>query len=102
VEGRVRGKPLLVRYRLAVLFVTAAAAFGAGAVAPATEVAALAPAAYAHSCSGSYVHAHLPWGQKCLRAGQFCKLDGDPYYHRYGFHCHRSSRDGRGNYHLTR
>jgi hypothetical protein len=88
--------------RLAVLAVTAAVAFGAGAVAPATDAVALSPTASAHTCSGSYVHAVLPWGHKCLRAGQFCKLSGDRYYHRYRFHCHRSSRDSRGNYHLTR
>jgi hypothetical protein len=91
-----------LKRRLAVLLVAAVAAFGAGAVAPVGDSVAPIPSASAHSCSRSYVHAHLPWGQKCLRAGQFCKLDGDRSYHRYGFHCHRSSRDSRGNYHLTR
>jgi hypothetical protein len=52
-----------------------------------------------HSCSRGYTHAHLPWGQKCLRRGQFCKGSRDRVYHRYGFHCHK--RDARGNYHLT-
>jgi Spy/CpxP family protein refolding chaperone len=89
-----------MKRRLAALLVAAAASFGAAAIAPATETASWSPAAYAHTCSGSHVHAHLPWGQKCLRRGQFCKLDGDRYYHRHGFHCHRSSRDSRGNFHL--
>jgi hypothetical protein len=26
------------------------------------------------SCSSSYVSANLPWGHKCLRAGEFCKI----------------------------
>jgi hypothetical protein len=42
----------------------------------------------AKSCSAGYVHASLPWGHKCLRRGQFCKISGDRYYHKYGFHCH--------------
>jgi hypothetical protein len=86
-----------MRKRLALLLAVAAAAFAAGAVGPAPGVVATAQA---HSCSSRYVHAVLPWGHKCLAAGQFCKRDGDRYYHRYGFHCHR--RDSRGNYHLTR
>ncbi len=85
--------------RLAVLLVAVAIPLGAAAFA---QSAPLSPAASAHSCSGSYTHAHLPWGQKCLRAGQFCKLDGDRHYHRFRYHCHRSSRDGSGRYHLSR
>jgi hypothetical protein len=84
------------------LLAAAATAFGVGAVAPATQSIALAPPAYAKPCTGSYVHAALPWGHKCLRAGQYCKIDADRSYHRYRFHCHRSSRDSRGDYHLTR
>ena len=90
-----------MKRRLTILLVAAVAAFGAGAVVPATDGVA-PPSASAHTCSGGYVHAHLPWGQKCLRAGQYCKIEGDRYYHRYGFHCHRSSRDNRGDYHLKR
>lgn len=90
-----------MKRRLTVLLIAAVAAFGGAAAAPTVESLA-PPAASAHTCSGGYVHAHLPWGQKCLRTGQFCKFDGDRYYHRYSFHCHRSSRDGKGNYHLTR
>jgi hypothetical protein len=77
-----------MKRRVAALLVIATAAFGAAGVAPATETVSLTPAAYAHSCSSGYVHAHLPWGQKCLRRGQFCKVSQDRYYHRYGFHCH--------------
>ena len=89
-----------MKRRLVILLIAAVAAFGAASAAPTTQAVGFAPSASAHTCGGGYVHAHLPWGQKCLRAGQFCKLDGDRYYHRYGFHCHRSSRDSRGNYHL--
>ena len=57
-----------------------------------------APAAPAKTCRAGYVHAVLPWGEKCLHAGEFCKIRGDRWYHRYGFHCHtgRLSRSARG------
>jgi hypothetical protein len=32
------------------------------------------------------VLAHLSWGVKCLRAGEFCKV-GNKEYLRYGFYC---------------
>jgi hypothetical protein len=38
------------------------------------------------SCSASYVSANLPWGHKCLRAGEFCKV-GNRAYLRYDFVC---------------
>jgi hypothetical protein len=90
-----------MKRRLALLAAVAAFTGAAAAVAPAP--APIAPeAALAHTCSSSrYVHAVLPWGHKCLAAGQFCKRDGDRYYHRYGFHCHRY--DARvDRYRLTR
>ncbi len=73
----------------------------------ATVVAALAVAATggapasarsAKSCSAGYVHAHLSWGEKCLKVGQYCKIKGDREYHRYRFHCHtgRLSRSAAG------
>jgi hypothetical protein len=37
-------------------------------------------------CSGSYVAAQLSWGEKCLRAGELCKV-GNLEYHKYGFDC---------------
>jgi hypothetical protein len=40
------------------------------------------------TCGRGYVHAKLSWGEKCLRAGQYCKIKGDREYHRYRFHCH--------------
>lgn len=45
-----------------------------------------APAAVSKTCSSGYVHADLSWGEKCLRAGQFCKV-GNPEYNAYGFDC---------------
>ena len=33
--------------------------------------------------------AHLSWGDKCLRVGEFCKI-GNVEYHAYGFACPRS------------
>ncbi len=38
------------------------------------------------TCSASYVHANLSWGEKCLRVGQFCKV-ANKEYRRYGFAC---------------
>ena len=39
--------------------------------------AAVLPAAAAKTCSAGYVHANLSWGEKCLKAGQYCKIKGD-------------------------
>jgi hypothetical protein len=52
----------------------------------AVPVASAAPAQSAKTCSASYVHANLPWGEKCLRAGEFCKV-GNAAYLRFGFTC---------------
>ena len=38
------------------------------------------------TCGASYVLAHLSWGEKCLRAGEFCKV-GNLEYLKYGFTC---------------
>ena len=76
-----------MKRRLALVLVTAVAAFAGGAVAPATQVAAPEPV-YAKPCGAGWVHASLSWGHKCLRRGQFCKSYKDHEYHRYGFHCH--------------
>lgn len=86
-----------MKRRLSILL--AAALLGVGGA----GVSAIdAPAVGVSHCSAGYTNANLPWGHRCLRAGQFCKLSGDRHYHRYRFHCHASSRDSRGNYHLTR
>jgi hypothetical protein len=44
------------------------------------------------TCGSGYVHANLSWGEKCLRAGQYCKKNKNREYHRYGFHCKRNGR----------
>jgi Excalibur calcium-binding domain len=75
------------KHRLAVLAVAAVAAFAGLAVDPAGT-----SAAEARTCSPGYTHAVLTWGQKCLRAGQFCKVSADRQYHRYRFHCHTGGR----------
>ena len=77
---------------LCLLLAVAALAGSAAHVAPA------APAAAAKTCRAGYVHAVLPWGEKCLHAGEYCKIRGDRWYHRYGFHCHtgRLSRSSAG------
>jgi hypothetical protein len=81
-----------MRGRLFLLLLLATAALAAGRVAPS------APAAPLKSCGSGYVHASLSWGEKCLRAGQYCKIQADREYHRYGFHCHtgRLSRSSAG------
>jgi hypothetical protein len=52
----------------------------------------------AKSCARGFVHAKLSWGEKCLKAGQYCRSKGDREYHRYHFHCHtgRLSRSASG------
>jgi hypothetical protein len=79
----------LVRGRAAVVL----AALSLVAAAPAASVQAdtqSPQAVAAKPCSAGYTHAVLPNGHKCLRRGQFCRRSWDrPYYHRYGFHCHK-------------
>lgn len=60
----------------------------AGLAAPAWTAAPAAAATVVavKTCSAGYVHAVLPWGEKCLRAGEFCKV-GNLAYRRYGFVC---------------
>ena len=76
---------------IAVAAVAAVVAVAAGGAHSATS-------ASAKTCSAGYVHAKLSWGEKCLKAGQYCKIKGDREYHRYGFHCHtgRLSRSSAG------
>lgn len=60
------------------------------AAAPAATIEAAAstgPQANASKTCSRGTHASLPWGHKCLSAGQFCKRGQNRYYHRYGFHC---------------
>jgi hypothetical protein len=67
---------------VAVAVTATAAAFASGSQA---RVARPTDAAMS-ACSASYVSAHLSWGVKCLRAGEFCKV-GNSQYRRYGFVC---------------
>jgi hypothetical protein len=72
-----------MKKRLAVLAVVLA-----GIASPiAIPAASAAPVHVA--CSSGYVSANLPWGHKCLRAGEFCKV-GNRAYLRYGFTCSAS------------
>jgi hypothetical protein len=70
---------VLMRMRMASLVAVAAIGFGIGA-------AGSAQAQPTTHCSAGYVSANLPWGHKCLRAGEFCKV-GNKAYRRYGFVC---------------
>ncbi|HEY2542815.1 MAG TPA: hypothetical protein VGH92_07145 [Gaiellaceae bacterium] len=72
-------RSLHLRRRFAVLAIAAAVA-GPVTAQPAAAAPSLA------ACTSSYVAASLPWGHKCLRAGEFCKV-GNVAYRRYGFVC---------------
>jgi hypothetical protein len=73
--------------RLAVVAAGLVAAATFGGAAPAAQ--SITPVAVTKTCGAGYVHARLSWGEKCLRAGQFCKV-GNREYLRYGFVCPRS------------
>jgi hypothetical protein len=73
-----------MRQRLALLCALVATVAGVGWLA--SPSAARAPLAVEKTCSSSYVLARLSWGDKCLRAGEFCKV-GNKEYLRYGFSC---------------
>ena len=75
-----------MKRRIALLCMIVAAAVTPGAFAAAQTRPASTPVAVARTCSSGYVHAYLSWGEKCLRAGQFCKV-GNRDYRRYGFIC---------------
>ena len=89
-----------VKRRLLGVVLAAAFVSGAPIAAPVhadTTRAVLA----AKSCGNGYTHGVIGGYHKCLRRGQFCARRRHRQYHRYDFHCHRSSEDSRGNYHLT-
>ncbi len=81
-----------------VISLLAAAAACASVAASTGTARANAPTGVAKTCSVGYVSAHLSWGDKCLKAGQYCKIKADSEYHRYRFHCHtgRLSRSAAG------
>jgi hypothetical protein len=68
---------------LAAALVAGSLAFGGSFYATPAHAA---PAAAAKTCGPGYVHAYLSWGEKCLRAGEFCKV-GNREYLKYGFYC---------------
>ena len=47
----------------------------------------IARSAGAKSCHKGYTHAVFPWGERCVRSGQYCKKVRNPEYHRYLFQC---------------
>jgi hypothetical protein len=75
-----------MKLRIALLVAAASLASAASAVTPVGHAAPAAPFAFAKTCRAGYVHANLSWGEKCLRAGEFCKV-GNREYRRYGFYC---------------
>lgn len=71
--------------RVALLTFVSSVVWGAGLLAPPASSAAALTAS--HSCSGSYTHAVLSYGHRCLRRGQFCAMGEQARYRRYGFRC---------------
>jgi hypothetical protein len=71
-----------MKHRIAGVLAAASLVVGAGFGATAHA----APAVVAKTCGAGYVHAKLSWGEKCLRAGEFCKI-GNREYLKYGFYC---------------
>jgi hypothetical protein len=53
---------------------------------PVTTPTATTHTTIAPACGRGYVSANLPWGHKCLHAGQYCKV-GNRAYLRFGFYC---------------
>jgi hypothetical protein len=73
-----------VRTRLALLLAAAALAPASFASAATTHHAS--PLAIVRVCGTRFVDARLSWGEKCLWAGELCKV-GNREYRRYGFVC---------------
>ncbi len=73
-----------MRRRVAVFAAALAVITGIGGVHVGSGTAASHGAV--KTCGTGYVRAHLSWGVKCLRAGEFCKI-GNREYLRYGFYC---------------
>lgn len=72
--------------RWLVLAVVAVAAFATVAVVPA-QGAVRASKASAKACHSGYTLAKFPWGERCIRSGQYCKKVRNPEYHKFGFQC---------------
>jgi hypothetical protein len=84
--------------RIAAL-IAAAALAGLPAVASAGDARSVSSSATAaHKCGRGYTHAVIAGAHKCLRRGQYCARRYDSQYHRYGYHCHKTDRNG--DYHL--
>ena len=70
--------------------VVCAAAVVAGTASAASASAAIQSAS-AKTCYSGYVTAKFSWGQRCVRAGQYCKLKRNPEYRKYKFECKRGT-----------
>ena len=62
------------------------AAVVAGTASAANSSAAIQSAS-AKTCHSGYVAATFSWGQRCVRAGQYCKLKRNPEYKKVKFEC---------------
>ena len=74
-----------MKRRLVALVAAALLVLG-GSQATASGHPTAVPNAAVRTCGAGYVHAYLSWGEKCLRAGQFCKV-GNREYLKYRFYC---------------
>jgi len=66
------------------------AAVVAGTASAANSSAAIQSAS-AKTCHSGYVAATFSWGQRCVRAGQYCKLKRNPEYKKVKFECKRGT-----------
>lgn len=81
-----KGEGRVVRHWLAVL-VIAAVGFAAAAFLPARVAIVGTHSAFAKTCHSGYVHVNFTWGERCIRAGQYCKKTKNPQYHKNNFKC---------------
>jgi hypothetical protein len=72
--------------RRLVLAVVAVAAIATVAVTPAQSGVRVHEVS-AKTCHSGYTLAHFPWGDRCIRPGQYCKKVRNPEYHKYKFQC---------------
>lgn len=64
------------------------------------QAASASNTATAKTCYQGYTLATFSWGQRCIRAGQYCKKVRNPEYHKYSFQCVNGKlrkQTGKGN-----
>lgn len=80
-----------MRLWFGVLSAVAVAAVAAVTASPASAAPALQSAS-AKTCYTGYTHATFFWGERCLRAGQYCKESRNAQYKKYRFKCSKAGK----------